>query len=124
MEHGCRVEQFRVEGQTHSVPRQGSPEVDPDRVMKEQIALAITNELSHFARQFAVGDSYVGNLGYAHNLRSITSCEIQDRRGAFGLAEETLVTALVHSVLLGSAQDGVLPKLGASGSGWSAKTAG
>lgn len=34
MEHGCRIEKFRVKTQTPTLPGQGAPKIDPGRVLK------------------------------------------------------------------------------------------
>jgi len=58
VEHASRVKQFRVEDLSLSVSGHRSPEVDPNGVMKEQVALSVTDELRDFVGELAVRDSY------------------------------------------------------------------
>ena len=61
MEHGRRIQQLRIEGQPLPLPNQGAPEIDARGVLKQKIALGVTNELRCCARQLAVGQLDVRN---------------------------------------------------------------
>ncbi len=58
VEHGARIEQFRIELQAAMLPRERTEIIDAARMVEEERRLCIPHELRHFARQFAVGDGH------------------------------------------------------------------
>src|SRR5215467_9588192 len=47
VEHGCGVKQFRIKHQALPLPSQGAPKVDPNGVVKQQVALGVANKLRY-----------------------------------------------------------------------------
>ena len=63
VKHRSQIDQFGIEPPAAMPAPQRSPQVYPDRMMEQQLRLAVADQLGRLAGESAVGNFDVGNVG-------------------------------------------------------------
>src|SRR4051812_40089762 len=91
MEHGCDIEELRVETKAPTLSSQRTPKIDTCGVLKQERTLGILNKLRCVTSQLAVWDLYRGDFAGDHWLYKIKSRATASRH------RKAVVSSALHS---------------------------